>query len=42
MQFRFDVEANALFIAIKPGAVARSIALTEMVYVDIDDGNSVG
>jgi uncharacterized protein YuzE len=36
MQFQLDVEANALYIAIKPGAVARTIELTDLVYVDVD------
>jgi uncharacterized protein YuzE len=36
MQFRLDVEANALYIAIKPGTVARTIELTDLVYVDVD------
>ena len=36
MQFRLDSEANALYIAIKSGKVARTISLTEMVSVDVN------
>ena len=36
MQFRFDEEANALYIAIKAGDVARTIEVTDMVYIDVD------
>ena len=34
MQLRLDTDANALYIAIKPEPVARTIELTDMVYVD--------
>jgi uncharacterized protein YuzE len=36
MQFRFDEDANALYIALHEGKVARTIEITDMVYVDID------
>lgn len=36
MQFRFDEDANALYIALHEGQVARTIEITDMVYVDID------
>jgi len=35
MQFRFDEEANALYIAINVGEVARTIEVTDMVYIDV-------
>ena len=36
MQFRFDQDANALYIVISAGEIARTIELTDMVYVDVD------
>jgi hypothetical protein len=33
MQFRFDQAANALYIAINPGQLARTIEVTDMVSV---------
>src|SRR5215203_1147672 len=43
MQFRFDEEANALYIAIKAGEVVRTIEVTDMVYIDVDaDGAPLG
>jgi uncharacterized protein YuzE len=36
MQFRFDEEANALYIAIRAGEVVRTIEATDMVYIDVD------
>jgi uncharacterized protein YuzE len=36
MQFRFDEDANALSIALHEGQVARTIEITDMVYVDVD------
>ncbi len=36
MQFRFDHDANALYIALHEGPVARTIEITDMVYVDVD------
>ncbi len=43
VQFRFDEEANALYIAIKAGEVARTIEVTDMVYIDVDaDGAPLG
>jgi uncharacterized protein YuzE len=36
MQFRFDQDANALYIAINPGEVARTIEITDLVYIDVD------
>jgi uncharacterized protein YuzE len=36
MQFHFDEEANALYSAIAPGEVARTVELTDLVYVDVD------
>ena len=36
VQFRFDIEANALYIEINSGTVARTIKLTDVVYVDVD------
>ena len=36
MQFRFDEEANALYIAIRAGEVVRTIELTDMDYIDVD------
>ena len=43
MQFRFDEEANALYIAIRAGKVVRTIEVTDMVYIDVDaDGAPLG
>jgi uncharacterized protein YuzE len=43
MQFRFDEEANALYIALRAGDVMRTIAVTDMVYIDVDaDGAPLG
>ena len=36
MRFRFDEEANALYIALKAGEVVRTIEVTDMVYIDVD------
>jgi uncharacterized protein YuzE len=36
VQFRFDEDANALYIALHEGRVARTIEITDMVYVDVD------
>jgi uncharacterized protein YuzE len=36
MQFRFDPEANALYISLSRGEVARTIGLNDEVYVDVD------
>ena len=43
VQFRFDEAANALYIVIKAGEVARTIEVTDMVYIDVDaDGAPIG
>src|SRR5215218_9188803 len=43
MQFRFDEEANALYIAIAAGKVVHTIEVTDMVYIDVDaDGAPLG
>ena len=43
LQFRFDEEANALYIAIRAGDVVRTIEVTDMVYIDVDaDGAPLG
>jgi uncharacterized protein YuzE len=43
VQFRFDEEANALYIALKAGDVVRTIEVTDMVYIDVDaDGAPLG
>jgi len=36
MQFRFDEEANAPYIAISVGDVVRTIEVTDMVSIDVD------
>lgn len=36
MHFRFDDDANALYVALHEGAVARTLELTELIYVDVD------
>ena len=36
MQFRFDQDANSLYIALHEGQFAQTIEITDMVYVDID------
>ena len=35
MQFRFDEEANALYIAIRPREVVRTIQATNIVYIHV-------
>ena len=43
MQFRFDEDAHALYIAIRAGEVVRTIEVTDMVYIDVDaDGAPLG
>jgi uncharacterized protein YuzE len=43
VQLRFDEDANALYIAIRAGDIARTIELTDMVYVDVDaSGDPLG
>ena len=43
VQFQFDDEANALYIALKAGDVVRTIEVTDMVYIDVDaDGAPLG
>jgi uncharacterized protein YuzE len=38
-----DQEVNALYIKVGPGTVARTIVLTDTVYVDVDaEGMPVG
>lgn len=41
MQFRFDQDANALYIAIERGEVARTVEVTDMVSVDVDAQGTV-
>lgn len=36
MQFRFDQDANALYISLHEGPVAQTIEVTDMVYIDVD------
>lgn len=36
MQFRFDEDANALYIALHEGDVAGTIEVTDMVFIDVD------
>ncbi len=36
VEFQLDTDANALYIKLGPGAVARTIALTDSVYADVD------
>lgn len=43
MEFQLDRDVNALYIKLRPGNVARTIELTESVYVDLDaDDTPVG
>jgi uncharacterized protein YuzE len=43
MQFTFDNDANTLYIALHEGQVARTIEVTDMVYVDVDaNGTPLG
>jgi uncharacterized protein YuzE len=37
MQIRLDRDVNALYIAVRPGRVSRTVELTDTVYVDMDD-----
>jgi uncharacterized protein YuzE len=37
MQIRLDRDVNALYIALRPGKVSRTVELTDTVYVDMDD-----
>ena len=36
MEFQLDRGENALYIKLRPGKVARTIELTDSVYVDMD------
>lgn len=36
MEFQLDRDVNALYIRLRPGAVSRTIELTDSVYVDVD------
>ena len=36
MEFQLDRDVNALYIKLRPGSVARTIELTDSVYVDMD------
>lgn len=43
MQLRFDQDANTLYIAIRAGEIARTVELTDLVYVDVDaSGDPLG
>jgi uncharacterized protein YuzE len=37
MHFRLDRDVNALYIALRPGKVSRTVELTDTVYVDMED-----
>jgi uncharacterized protein YuzE len=37
MQIRLDRDVNALYIALRPGRVSKTVELTDTVYVDMDD-----
>lgn len=39
MRFEFDTEADALYIQIREGSVARTIELSDGVYADLDSGD---
>ena len=36
MHFRLDPEVNALYITLRQGDVARTIEVTDTIYVDLD------
>ena len=40
VEFQLDREVNALYVKVGPGRVARTIALTDSVYVDVDAQDS--
>ncbi len=43
MQLRLDRDVNALYVELRPGAVARTIEVTDTVDVDVDaDGATLG
>ncbi len=43
MRLRLDRDVNALYVELRPGAVARTIEVTDTVYVDVDaDGATLG
>lgn len=37
MQIRLDADVNALYITLRPGRVARTIEITDTIYVDEDE-----
>ncbi len=37
MQIRLDPDVNALYIEVRAGAVAKTLEVSEMVFVDVDD-----
>lgn len=41
MQFRFDQDANVLYIAVEGGEVARTVEVTDMVHADVDAHGTV-
>ncbi len=43
MRFRYDPEAGALYVRMREGAVADTIEVEELVYLDVDeDGRPLG
>lgn len=37
MHIRLDPDVNALYIEVRQGRVARTVELTDTIYVDLDD-----
>lgn len=41
MKFRFDNEVHALYVEVRPGAVARTVELSDGVYADLNKKGEV-
>jgi len=40
---RYDAEADAMYLRLRDGAIAETVEVAEMVYVDVDkDGHPIG
>ena len=40
MQIRLDPDVNALYIEVRAGEVAKTVEVSEMVYLDVDEGGA--
>lgn len=43
MELRLDRDVNALYVRLRPGAVTRTVEITDTVYADLDaEGRTLG